>query len=100
ASPAVKISNPRLSPRGAYAPSVAVEPGVRIPAAGPARVRLYSHSGGLGAGSSNVVEPLPAHRGVTPVGAGRPRRELVRLGSTQSTRRALGFRTLVPRSEE
>ena len=45
ASPAVKTSNPSLSPRGADAPSVAYGLGVRIPAAGPARFRLYSHSG-------------------------------------------------------
>jgi hypothetical protein len=41
--PAVKTSNPDLTPRDADAPSVAFGLGVRILAAGPAHLRLYSH---------------------------------------------------------
>jgi hypothetical protein len=60
AGPAVKTSNPRLSPRDAHASSVAFGLGVRIPAAGPAHLRLYSHSGGLRARSSKLLELLRA----------------------------------------
>lgn len=71
--PAVKTSNPRLSPCGAVAPSVASGLGGRILAAGPARVRLYSYSSvyvndarisslGLGSSAGRRHRLIPSHR--------------------------------------
>ena len=61
--PAVKTSNPRLSPRDAQRAVGGIRAWGRIPAAGPAHLRLYSHSRRLRARTAiHLRGPLRGHR--------------------------------------
>lgn len=57
--PAVKTRSPRLSPRGADAPSVAFGLGLRILAAGPAVLRQYSLSRGAVRATPKLLAMTP-----------------------------------------
>ena len=73
--PAVKTSGPRLPPRDTTAPSMAFRHGVRIPAAGPAHLRLYSHSGRLRARTSKLsarTSPRASANPASPAGPELP----------------------------
>ena len=62
AGPAVKTSNPSVAPRGAERAVGGIRAWGENPAAGPAHLRLYSHSHRLRARISKVARTSHAHR--------------------------------------